>query len=63
MCGKLGMMLKRHDSLIARCLGVRRNARTRRIWKKQQKAAEVSWAYTERLAKVAFLDGPDRAGK
>ena len=41
MCGKLGIMLKRHDSLIARCLGVRRNARTRRIWKKQQKAAEV----------------------
>jgi len=63
MCGKLGSMLKKHDSLIARCLGVRRTAKTRRIAKKQQKAAERSWAYTGRVAEVAFLDGPDRAGK
>lgn len=63
MSGKLGSMLKRHDSLIARCIGVRRIPRTRRIWKKQQKAAERSWAYTGRVAEVAFMNGPDRAGK
>ena len=62
MSGKLGFMLKRFVKLANRHCG-RRSPRTKRLWKKYQKYAEQSWDYSQRTADVAFMDGPDRAGK
>lgn len=50
MSGKRGFMLKRHDKLIGRCCNVRREPRTKRLQKKQQKAADASWYYSGLVA-------------